>query len=300
MSLVQMFPTQFQEGIYFNKLFVDRVNEKARGELKIIVKGGPEVMNPFDQPLAVQEGILDMSNHVATFLSNIVPGTELFRATRLTPKERRANGAFDYMRRMYAKAGLYLVGTSGPSTNDYFYMISKTKMEQPEDFKGKRVAGTPPFFPFLKGLGMVPVPISGLKDYYPGLERGVFEAHISPYATFITLGTCELAKYLIDDGYYTNNQILIMNLKKWQSLPQHLQDLMHEAIAEFERRWDPIWEKIKAERIQKLRDAGVELYHLSPEVADWYITTALDTAWADAAKKHSPELIADLKKLLRP
>ena len=54
LSLVHFAPALGPEVKLVNDLFVKRVNEKAKGRLRIINRGGPEVMNPFDMPLAVK------------------------------------------------------------------------------------------------------------------------------------------------------------------------------------------------------------------------------------------------------
>jgi TRAP-type C4-dicarboxylate transport system substrate-binding protein len=300
LSLVHFAPALGPEVKLVNDLFVKRVNEKAKGRLRIINRGGPEVMNPFDMPLAVQQGTVDMTDHVINFMANQVPGIELYRATELTPQQLRENGAFDYQRKMFAKAGFYLLGNAGPSDTPFFNMLTKIKLEKPEDFKGKRVAGTPPFFPFFKALGMVPTPVSTLKDYYPLMERGIIDAHIGSYNTSLIFGTCDLAKYLIDNTYWTQSQVLVMNLKKWESLPTDLQDLLNQCMAEFEAEYVPVWNGIIAKQKQVLRNKGVELYNLSPDVAKWYLSAAYDSAWQEGAKRYQADMVKELKALLRP
>ena len=43
------------------KMFIDKVNEKSKGELVIQLVGGPEVVPGSEQPMAVKRGVVDMS-----------------------------------------------------------------------------------------------------------------------------------------------------------------------------------------------------------------------------------------------
>ena len=62
LSLVSFVPltdkVEFQSG---KRMFIDRVNERSKGELIIKVKGGPEVIKPFDLGVSVQRGGIDMA-----------------------------------------------------------------------------------------------------------------------------------------------------------------------------------------------------------------------------------------------
>ncbi len=177
LSMLFFGPAPIFETRVVKKFFVNRINEKAKGELKITGKGGPEVMGLFDQPVAVKKGLIDICLTSYTFFPGLVPGSDLFRAAEFTPIELRKKGADDFFREKSAKAGLYYLGNPMPHPDKYFWILSKKKFQTKADFKGVRIAGSPPFFAFFKGMGMVPQTIKGLKDYFSLMERGVVQAH---------------------------------------------------------------------------------------------------------------------------
>jgi len=292
-------PAQIYETKIVKKYFVDEVNEKAKGELKIVVKGGPEVMSIFDQPVAVKKGLIDMCLTSYTFFPNLVPGSELFRAAEFTPVELRKNGADDFFRGKCAKAGLYYLGNPMPNPAKYFYILSRKKLQTKDDFKGVRIAGSPPFFSFFTGLGAVPQTMKNLKDYFTLLERGVAEAHIASLSVFLGIGTYELAHYVIDEPFFNSTQVLLMNLDKWNSLPGHLQKLMQEVMLEAETTASSAqaeWVKSDQEKLEK---AGTEFYKLSPEMAKWFLGTSIEAPWIEAEKKYPAELMQEYRKFLR-
>src|SRR4030042_4273729 len=88
----------------FQKMFVDRVNERAKGELIIDFRGGPEVIEAFDQGKAIQQGIVDIALPPVGFYEAIAPGIGGAMLTELTPtEERRPGGGYDYLLELHKK-----------------------------------------------------------------------------------------------------------------------------------------------------------------------------------------------------
>lgn len=172
-------------------------------------------------------------------------------------------------------------------------------METKADFKGTRIAGSPPFFPFFKGLGMVPQTIKGLKDYFSLMERGVVQAHIAGLGVFLAVGTYEVANYIIDHPFFNSTQALLMNLEKWNSLPKEMQDLIQKIALEIETTVPPAMSAHVVEDKGKLRKGGIEFYKLSPDMEKWFIATSIDAPWKEAEKKYPIELVNEYKKYLR-
>jgi len=281
------------------KFFVDSVNERAKGELKITVKGGPEVIRTFDQPVAVKKGHVDMCLTSYTFFPSVVPGSDLFRAAEFTPIELRKKGTDDFFREKCAEAGIYYLGNPIPDPGKFFWILSKKKFQTKEEFKGNRIAGSPPFFAFFKGLGMVPQTIRGLGDYFPLMERGVVVAHIAGLGIFLTHGTYEVAKYVIDEPFFNSTQAILINLKTWNSLPNHLQDLLREVMRETETTVPPAWSAHVKEDRENLEKKGIEFYKLSPEMSKWFSTTAIEASWKEAEEKYPADLVNEYRKYLR-
>ncbi|MFC1869265.1 TRAP transporter substrate-binding protein DctP [Thermodesulfobacteriota bacterium] len=299
LSLVTFGPTMITEVVILKKLFIERVNEKGKGELKINLKGGPEVMATFNQPVSVKKGIIDMCLTSYTFFPSVVPGSDLFRASDFNPKEIRERGGDEFFRKECEKVGIYYLGNPIPDPEKFFWILSKKKMETKDEFKGNRIAGSPPFYAFYKRLGMVPQQIHGLKDYFPLMERGVVQAHVSALNIFIKLGTYEVAKYIIDHPFYNSTQAILINLNKWKSLPKSSQDLLHEVMLEQETTVPPAWGKIMTEMRKKLLAGGIEFYKLSPDMEKWYYSAAIDGAWEEALTKYPADLVAGYRKYLR-
>ena len=299
LTMVHFGPAPIFETRAVKEFFVKRVNEEAKGELIITVKGGPEIMTPFDQPVGVKKGLIDICLTSYTFFPSLVPGSDLFRAAEFTPIELRKKGANDFFREKAAKAGLYFLGNPIPDNENFFWIISKKKFETKADFKGVRIAGSPPFFAFFKGLGMVPQTVKGLKDYFSLMERGVVQAHIAGLGVFLAVGTYEVADYIIDQPFFNSTQVLLMNLEKWKSLPKKMQDLLQEIMLEIETTVPPAMRAHVIEDRGKLKKGGIEFYKLSPDMAKWYLETSIEASWKEAEKKYPADLVSEYRKHLR-
>ena len=145
LSLVSFVPltdkVEFQSG---KRMFIDRVNERSKGELIIKVKGGPEVIKPFDLGVSVQRGVIDMAIVPTAFFESLVPGCDSTKLSEYTAQEERKNGVFEYIAEMYKKGGLQYLGRYA-TTDGFFFLIINKKTEKPEDFKGLKLGGSTGF-----------------------------------------------------------------------------------------------------------------------------------------------------------
>jgi TRAP-type C4-dicarboxylate transport system substrate-binding protein len=278
-------------------IFIDKINERARGELRITVRGGPEAIPIFNQAMAVKQGVVDMMYTSVGFYSSLIPGIASIRLSEISPKEERENGAFEYIDAMAQKAGFKYLGRGIPSHTGFFWLFLKKKAKKPEDFKGMKIGASPIFFGFLSGLGTTPTGMP-LTDYYTALERGVIDGHIASMSVFVGIGSHEVAKYAVRYPYWSTPNAIMFNLKKWNSLPPHLQKLFEEAAIEQEKAW-PAINKVEEGKIQqKAIDAGVEFYELPPETAKFFHRAAYDKAWEDDAKKYPAKVVNGLRALI--
>ncbi|MFX0198294.1 MAG: TRAP transporter substrate-binding protein DctP [Candidatus Hodarchaeota archaeon] len=292
-SFIALSNVEFTE---FKRLFIDRVNEKGKGELTINVRGGPETIAAFDLGVAVQKGTVDMAIIPTAFFESLVPGADATRLSRLTEEEERKAGAHDFIQGMYEKGGMYYLGRQQPTHQDYFYMFLNKRVEKPEDFVGLKLGGSTAFHAHFKGLGATPITLP-MPEYYPAMERGVVDGISTSLHMWAGYGGHEVTKYMIDHPFYKNTVSVVANLKTWNQLPKHLQKLMIECMLEEQKEWPDLSAKAWKKEKQKMRDGGVEIITFPPDVAKWFVETALEEAWKDEEERFG-EVIPKLKKLL--
>jgi TRAP-type C4-dicarboxylate transport system substrate-binding protein len=88
-----------------------------------------------------------------------------------------------------------------------------------------------------------------------------------------------------------------MNLKTWNKLTSHLQDLVMTSFIEGEKNAMGKQGQTEQALRTKIAKSGVEFYKLSPDMADWYLKTAYESAWAYQQKRF-PDVTPKLKQLL--
>ena len=139
---------------------------------------------------------------------------------------------------------------------------------------------------FLKALGTTPVNIKP-GEIYQGLERGVVDGMMWPLYSIRPWGWHEVAKYVVGPGFYKVSHPLLMNAKKWDSLPKHIQAVLMEAL-----RLEVIVidartvEEIKNEYIE-LKKAGMEIIKFSAAEEKKYLDMAYEEGWKGQLKMES-------------
>jgi len=282
----------------FQSMFVDRINEKAKGELFLKFRGGPEVISAFDQGKAVAQGIVDIALPPIGFYEAIAPGIGGAMLTQLKPyEERRPGGAYDYLVELHKKGGLMYLGRATATKKSYFYLFTNKKVEKPEDFRGLKIGSTTVTRAAVKAWGATLVSIK-MPEYYTSMERGLVEALASaPISAWYSQGVYEVTKYCVDHPYYQSTASVIMNLKKWESLPPHLRKLIMDCMIQYEKEYPKVYEKDREELKRKAQRAGVGFYKLEPSVAKWFLETAYNAAW-EYQMKRFPKETPRLRELL--
>ena len=94
--------TPWPKNAYDSKNFIDFVGEiqkeadqKFPGELKLVFKGGPEVIHTFEQVEACRKGVVSMLLSAPSYYASAMPELDLLGLTSMKPWEQRATGLFD-------------------------------------------------------------------------------------------------------------------------------------------------------------------------------------------------------------
>jgi len=130
-------------------------------------------------------------------------------------------------------------------------LSTKEEVRDLQGLKGKRIRfPSPPIRNLLSALGADPVGVP-LPQAYESLDRGVLDGVAFPFDAMQGIRLGELVKYHIDFPMYVLTFYLVMNQKKFDSLPADLQQIimahsgMEEAVA-VGRAWDESEARSKA------------------------------------------------------
>jgi TRAP-type C4-dicarboxylate transport system substrate-binding protein len=271
------------------------LQKKYPGEAEIKYIGGSEAIPTRDQPEAIRAGTVDMYYGTPAYYAGIAPAANTSKLSMLTSQEEKDVGAdaiYDEIHRKLLNAA-YL-GALGSQLPFQLYTIKKvTTVDQ---LKGLRIRTSAMYVDFLKALGATPVATKP-GDVYQALERGVVDGLMWPLFTIRTWGWHEVAKYVVGPPFYKVSHPLLMNAKKWDNLPKHIQEVLMEALRLEVIAIDARTAEEIANEYILLEKAGMEVIKFSPEDTKKYIDMAYEEGWKGQLKMES-EYTSKLRKLL--
>jgi len=276
-------------------LLIDTINDAAKGELVIKLAGGPESIPPRKQPESVRLGAVDMAFFPCDWYAPIVQEAAIMKLVRLTPWEARESGWFDYLVEKHKAAGMRFIGTAdviGP-----FNMYSKEPIKNMEGLRGKRFRHTPTYVWF-KDLGLTPV-TTGNAEIYTALERNLLEGFATKIPSVAQFHLYDVCKYIIGPQFWPHSSVVtIMNEKKFQSLPNHLQALILESQKKAEKPMYALRDELYSKTWKTLMENGMQHIEWSPEESKAFLDKIDELTFKARTKGISSEELARIKKMM--
>ncbi|MDR1245574.1 MAG: TRAP transporter substrate-binding protein DctP [Clostridiales Family XIII bacterium] len=281
------------------QVFFDKINERTNGRVVIEYKGGPEVMSPSDLGMAIKNGAVDVADLYMGAYASIVPGVGGCMLTQYTPMEERENGAYDFIAQMHEQNGIKYLGRPAPQESNYFYTYIKGRKapETQSDISALRIGTAAGSKDAVAAWGVNPTNVA-VAENYEALQSGIVDAIAGqPMEGAISSGWDVMCNYVIDHPYYQSTTLLIMNLSKWNSLPEDIRDIITECVIEGENEVMASRDMKEAEYRKTIEGNGVEFITLPPDVADWYLTQAYEGSWA-AETMNYPDVAPRLREMI--
>ena len=272
-------------------MFTERLQKEAGDRVKLINRGGPEAIPPFELIEAVRKGIVDFAELSAGYYSAQIPIANGMRLSRLTTVQERENGAYDLFRKITSEQNVFFLGKIHSAAT--FAVYSRVKLQSSADFKGKKIRSTPTYKDFLIALGATPITTTHA-EIYTALERGMVDAVCSPVFGMLELGWHKKIKYIILPHFYKQDQTIIFNFNSWNKLPKDLQQMMDKIMIGVEKDSDAFILGRVAEARNDLLKEGIE--EIMMKDSDHYLALAYDSAWKDTLSK-DPKYGAEMRKL---
>ena len=233
--------------------FAADVLRRSKGQLEIKVFAEPEIVPMMDVIEATKAGTIEMMQGAGTIAEGLVPfGVVEFglpwgykvpeakgmAATGKIIREWFTKGGFmDIAREEYGKHGLYYLGIH--SVGPVPILVSTKPVVKIKDFKGLKIRSEGIFTEWQAAVGAVGTADIGPGDTYIALQKGTLDAaqwDISAITPTGGLNWFEVAPYWVI-GYESDHAIqhLLINQKKWDSLPDNLKQVLKDANEAF---WD--------------------------------------------------------------
>ena len=137
---------------------------------------------------------------------------------------------------------MYLLGNP-PATA----MTIKKPILKLEDLKGLKMRVTPLATPIMTALGAAPVAMP-MGDSYDALSKGVVDGGFFPQEALEGWKLGEVVKYSMDSCpvAWTSAWYVVMNKKKWDSMPRDWQRIIEKVNAEWIDKMGKVWEEVDA------------------------------------------------------
>jgi TRAP-type C4-dicarboxylate transport system substrate-binding protein len=277
--------------------FVEMFNEKARGRVKIVIAGGPEIVPARDQSEALKTGVIDLTNTYAGAWRRYLPDAAIFFLSRLSPWEERESGFYDFMAERFRTVNAYYLGRGTAARP--FYIFTTFKAEKYQDLAGHKMAQFPLWVPIFKALGCTGVSMP-MSEMYTSMERGLTEGVGWLMSSVIDHSMYEVLNYIIYHPISPSGTVPIMiNLDSWNKLPDDIKNLMIETQQENEKYIAEYWRNKENKALETLMEKGMETIKFSSNNGDQYLDTIYEAVWSDLKPDLSPGDYEKWRKLSR-
>lgn len=268
--------------------FVDKVNAMGKGVVRINFMGGPEVIPPTQQADAVRRGVVDMQYGPGTYYLGDMPEVDAWVGSTVSPAQARESDGFKVMQDAYAKKlGAHLLGHFDSGINFYIYMTKEPKRgaDGGIDLTGVKLRSQPIYRELFTALNATSVSIP-VPEVYTGLERNVVDGIGWPLVGVLDLSWDRFLKYRIEPGFFQGDLAVILNPRKWESLPPQAREVLEKAAVEHEMESYARVKEIGAATDQKAQAAGMKVVPVADPAK--FREQAYETAWARLKASGSP------------
>ncbi len=268
----------------FLEIVKQKVDKQYPGQLEIQYVGGPEVTPSNEQVEAARMGVVDMVFTTDGYYVSAVPEVNALSVSMLDGWEERAAGVNDFLDKIHReKVSCTYLGRLGHNLPFTIYTLKPVKGA---DLAGMKIRCSPTLIPFLKKMGAQPVVIPPT-EVFTALERGMVDGYVFPAGLIRDWGWEKVTKYVINPGFYNGANVVLMNQKKFDQLPDGLKKLLIESIDEAARFAKQRSVDLIKNEVDAFKKMGIQYIDLPPVEAKKLTDAAYSSLW-DIVIEKSP------------
>lgn len=247
--------------------WAEKITQETNGQVKVTFFPGGALGKTPDHYELAEKGIADIIYILHDYTPGRFPMTEVFSLPFMTPSALQTSRAmwktyekFPEFQKEYDKVKV-LALFCHPGGD--FHTVKKP-IRSVDDFKGMKIrTANPSVTEALKIFGAVPV-TTPVTETYTALERGVVDGTVVPWEGLGIFKLDDLTKYATITDFYTMTMMVVMNKKKWESLPEDVQKVIDKnsgmALSEWcGKVYDATDDPFKNQALKK----GIEIIELS-------------------------------------
>jgi len=239
--------------------------EKSGGKLKIDIYPNEQLGNEKECLEKLQLGAIDMTKVSSSMLENFMDDYKvyalpyLFRDSEHKWKVLSGPVGKEILQSGESKGLKGLVYYDAGARS--FYTKSKPILK-PSDLKGLKIRTqqSPMAMEMIKALGGSATPISW-GELYTALQSGVVDGAENNPPSLYTSNHYEVAKYYSLDEHTMVPDVVLINTKKWNSLPDTLKSVLQQVAEESVEYQKKLWKDYVQECMQIMESKGLKVYH---------------------------------------
>jgi len=268
MSLGNFFPASHFMNTVLLPQWVSEIENASEGYLKITNYPGGTLLQAPETYDGVVSGTADLGIGVFAYTRGRFPVMEGFElpgiyfgsctATNLTAWD----GYKHFKPKELADTKLMFFYSVGPGI-----LFTKKEVKSLADLKDMRIRATGLTAKSIKALGATPVAMP-MPDTYEALSKGVVEGNVAPPEVLKGWKQAEVTDYItIVPPVYNGVHFCVMNLKKWNSLPDKVKKAIDEVNERFILTAGQIWDsQMKENGIDYgVKEHGMKIGHWSEQ-----------------------------------
>lgn len=213
-------------------VWANKVEEATKGRVKVSVFPGSTLAKIEEAYDATVAGVCDIAMYVPAYNAGRFPLSDVMNLPMLFPSAKVASltawqlyEKFPDMKKEYSDVKLLWFYCTPP----YEIHTVKKAVNTAADLKGLQVRTVGPMdAKMLEILGATPVAIP-MPEAYMSLQKGVLDGIVSPFGPMRAFKTAEVTRFHTSNAsLFSNLFCVVMNLKKWNSLPPDIQKAIDE------------------------------------------------------------------------
>ena len=256
LSYSTMFPASHMNGVVAQK-FADVIKERTNGRVEITVYPGGSLTSAAKCYHGVVKGISDIGGACPLYVEGRFPASELFELPHNVPNGWVNSQVYDdFYKHFKLKEydDVHVLYLHGPG--HAVLQSAKRKVLKPADLKGMSVRASGTSANVIKAWGGTPRTMP-MGEVYEALAKNVVEANLAYLETLKGYQHAEVVKYVTKFPVSCSScQFVVMNKKKWNSLPEDIKQIFTETSAEFVNLNGQAWNYIDNEGLKYFLSLG--------------------------------------------
>lgn len=227
LKLAHFMPTMHVQHQKAFEPFADKVSELSNGEVTIKIFPSGQLGNPKTMVDAIRMGITDIGFVLPSYVPGRFQRSSVFELPFIfTSATHVAQGFYDiyddYLAEDY-KDFKVLWALSAPLSQVH---TTEKPLLKPADFIGRKIrSGNQLESKAIKLLGGNPVSMP-IPELSISLQKGVVDGCFTPYAALKSHKLIDVSKHITEYNFSGALMCVLMNKKKWDSLPQSAKDVI--------------------------------------------------------------------------